>query len=155
MSCFLLSEKHFRKLREETIYFLRENTGAKYKSSVTYYMSERDLQNYVDCEIRKLIDNNIVTIIERHNESCTYDERKIFYNTVFGCPVKDKMFYKMSEQALVSLYQAYKCTNYQIEINYDMTFINWIMYAIADKIAEIVVNHNEGRDDVCIWGYDE
>ena len=157
MSSFICSKAHFKKMRKETLCFLNTEKYARYTIGLDYDTEKKKLEDFVSYEIFKLYKNNVASV------NCQYDtNEKVDYN-IFYNEEETSLINTFNIQRAISLYNAYKCTNYQIELAYDTDFINNIKMALGDyierKLSDNLINYNivvneEEESKINKWEYE-
>lgn len=139
MSSFICSQNHFKKLREETYYFFKCEKYARYRINLNYDSDDKTLINKIDNEIYNLIKNNVASVNLQYKDN----EQVSNYTSFFDEEIKEHSYYKMSIERMISLYNAYKCVNYQIELDYNRNFLENVMSALSDRIVKYLIENKE------------
>lgn len=140
MSSFICSKYHYQKVREMTNYFLKANRYARYTMGLNYNTSDSEVLGFIDKEIYNLIKNNIASVnMQYHTQEGNIKE----YAKIFDKEPAESYIYKNTLEEMLSLYNAYNCIDYQIELEYNKTFINNIRFALSNDIIAYLQNNEK------------
>lgn len=153
MSSFLCSKNHYLKTRDLSYnLILNENKHFCYWNNVNISSTEDAILNYVNNNIKELVKINARSVNNQYNldekSKCYVDDYIEDINNI-----KPKRIYNNYLKDLISLYNAYTCINYQIEIDYNKDFINNIQKLIADNIIYKLNDEYYDNEEVNKWEF--
>lgn len=135
VSSFICSKEHFKKVRDLTYYLIKCNRHYVYWENVKIPNDSDDsILNYVNNNIYELIKLSFASVNYQYNEEGKITEE--YYKMLEEKPTEKFCYndYTLTANDLIGLYNAYKCINYQIELNYNTNFINNIKILISDSL---------------------
>lgn len=145
MSSFICSKYHYQKVREMTNHFLKADKYARNIIGLNYNTSDSEVLGFIDKEIYNLIKNNIASVNMQYH---TLDGDIKEYAKIFDKEPAETLYpYINTIEEMLSLYNAYDCIDYQIEPNYDKTFINNIRFALSKRIINYL-QYNENSYNI-------
>lgn len=154
MSSFLCSKNHYIKTRDLSYnLILDQNKYFCYWDNVDINTSDHSILEYLNNNIIELIKINAKSVNDRYN--LNEKENNYILDYIKDIELtKPKTKYFITLEDLIGLYNAYKCINYQIDLNYDKKFIHSIQKLIADKITELLSDRYD-YNEINKWEYGE
>lgn len=134
MSSFKCSDSHFIKLRDYTYSFIMSDRCTLIEFNMDYNMEEKDIKNFVNHNIYNLFKLNYASVNIQYNDKDDKRVNDLYDEFIDIMPFK--RYYVLSLYDLISLYNAYSCLSYQIELEFDTRFMDIVRKHIANKIVE-------------------
>lgn len=148
MSSFICRKEHFIKTRDLTYALIKTNKHFCYWFGSS--INEENILDFVNMEISKLISMNYASVNWQYNEN----DKKDYYLMDIEVDNKYKDITRdLTLEELISLYNAYSCINYQIELDYNKEFYYKIRTLIADNIVCKLSNDYIEYDKINHWEF--
>lgn len=151
MSSYIESLESYNNIKKISYLLIKKQIGEPYYPYQKYYKTKEELQDFILEGVYDLYKNNVASVAIQYGD-------KIRFNSVdFENKVEKDGFieddYYLDIYMVASLVNALNCINYQIEINYDKTFVNYIKEIACKYMADKITDYAENNDlDIYPWG---
>lgn len=154
MSSFICSDKHYKKVKDLTYKLILSDRYILFEFNLDYNLDKELIKNFVNNNIYELYKLNVASYNLQYREK---QVNRIYndYENNIGNDFIESYSNLMSLEELLSLYNAYQCINYQIELKYDRNFVDIVQSHISKAIVRKLNDYYEYQElkNVNFWQF--
>ena len=154
MSSYVVGMKTYLNIKRLSYLLIKDRIGESYYKYQKLYTSKEQLKDFIDTGVFNLYKNNVASVAIQYGDKVRFTSVDFVNNVVNQDFIENS--YKFDNYAVASLVDALDCVNYQIEIEYDKTFTNYIKELAADYLARKVIDYAECNEiPISRWGLED
>lgn len=166
MSSYIVGNNSYKNIKLLSYLLVKEIIGESYYEYQKEYHNKKELKDYIDEGVYNLYKTNVASVAIQYGDKIRFstdDYAEKFRKEVINCEYIEK--YPLSKNLVVSLVRAFDNINYQIEMEYQKDFVNYIKLlalkyltnCIEKDIEVQIYEKNIKRENVgyYAWGLDE
>lgn len=154
MSSYIEGLNSYLNIKRLSYLLIKKRIGPLYYKYQKYYKTEEELKDFIEDGVYDLYKNNVASVAIQYGDKIRFTSVE-FEEKVIKPEFKED-YLDFNEYTVASLVNALNCINYQIEIEYDKTFVNYIKQIACDWFANKITDHAEYNDlEIYPWGLNE